>query len=791
MRPLSELLQPSPKLENHALHNLNPMPKYGSSRNQSSIQNPPPPLLNQADEDSNWPALPTKSAYKQQQSKSARAPKAGGDRIGSEPGAKSSDSDQAKNDTEKVRSARTRSSSQLNPNAEPYIHPFTTGTNTGLPNQSLGFHDPSSTHTRPDDHQYSFSRYSPIVGPTPPSLTPASHNSKGELTSDQNSHRRFFSPLAISPSPGKIAYLDRQQEEELKLKFTKDHLSGQLSLDPSPRLRDEKPPEDLADLSHTRSRPSTAGLDVNDEANDDPAEDSEFEIPYESAGQDWKEVIRDRRKLYKQFYDNLVLYAGLQNFHDEGSPPPYRFDKSNTDTLCETELRQLCLDCIAYLCDFTKHPGATAAAALQKVNANKTVLWISANQGFPTQEKPQQHPPALHTNPQDIPKFIDSIIREFRGVSGDTEEKRRSVRAKLFRRAIHLATPRMDAYRKNGLNSINQVLKSQKIQASSADGKDWEPKLQELKRLMSNNEQLPELAEWCYQNRKSWSDFIKEKELTQDKDICFHWFERLKHYLYRLSAHAFAVDIIEIAVRKVRSVRDISMVEFVKLGPHKFWYDNEDKLFKISTDGPMNILERLLASLDAANPQTSSDCRVALESEISRRKQMGDGPSQDHPAFSLDGWMKKNRALRRYYHAELQIAKVFMDQGYEYADERFIGCSKRACYVCYHFLKWYGELFKDQKFVLPGTHSKIIPLVKVPWIVSKENETLFMMDKLNGQLARHIEKALLDLNEVPLEERLQSRHLSTHASTSARKHLPSDRRKSTNSPNLFLTWRGQ
>jgi hypothetical protein len=103
-----------------------------------------------------------------------------------------------------------------------------------------------------------------------------------------------------------------------------------------------------------------------------------------------------------------------------------------------------------------------------------------------------------------------------------------SVRAEFFPRAIHLATPRMDVYRKNGLKSLNIVLKSQKIQASSADNEDWEPELRKLEGLMEEKKQLLELAEWCYQNRRSWSEII-ERELAQDKDI--HWFKELKHYL--------------------------------------------------------------------------------------------------------------------------------------------------------------------------------------------------------------------------------------------------------------------
>jgi hypothetical protein len=196
-------------------------------------------------------------------------------------------------------------------------------------------------------------------------------------------------------------------------------------------------------------------------------------------------------------------------------------------------------------------------------------------------------------------------------------------------------------------------------------------------------------------------------------------------------------------------------------------------------------LEKLLTSLDAG-PKTSSDCQKALELEDLERQRIKDDPSLAHfpsPVLTLDEWMEQHRQFRRYVHAELQIVIYFRNRKFEYADERFIGCSKRACYVCYHFLKWYGELFPDQAFVLPGKHSKIIHMVKVPWISSNENQTLFMMDKLNRQLARHIEEALL--KRVPLKERLESRHLSTDDSTNARDHVPQDRRKSTNSPHLF------
>jgi hypothetical protein len=748
---------------NHAFHN--PMPKGRSSKNQSNIQNLPPPLLSQADRDTHWPTLPTK----QQQSESSHARKAGGGRIGSEPGGRSNDQSAR---TGRV-STHTKSSSGLNPNAEPYIPPSTSGANTGVPNQAPGFDGLSS-------------------------IPPASLNSTGERASNQNPHRPYSALLATFSPSGNMELLDWKQEQELKRASLLRQ--RQLSLDTSPRSRVETPPTDLADLSHTRSRPPTPGLDENYEANDDPAEDSDsefgpnqngapsnhgrehmsnaldnaihngfgFESPNKNAEQNWQQVLyTDRHKFYIQFYDNLVLYAGLQTFHDEGSPPPYRFDKSNLNTLGKTELRQIFLDCIAYLCDVEKDPRTTAAAALQKVDDNKTVLWITANEGFPC------------TDTRNIPKFIETIIHAFRDVS---TEDRMDVRAKFFRKAIDLATLRMDTYRTTALVSLKKVLKSPKIQASSAASKGWKPELQKLKVLMEDDKQRPELAEWCYLNRRSWSDFIKQKELAQDKNI--YWFERLKHYLYRLSAHAFAVDIIAIAAREVRSVRNISEVKTFELWGNDFKYDNKGKEFEISTDGPMNILERLLESFPT-DPQTSSYCREALKEEILSREKMRDDPSHNHsasPPPTLDEWMRDRRKFRRYYHAELQIVRYFEKKGFEYADERFIGCSKRACYVCYHFLKWYGEIFPDQKFVLPGKHSKILHMVKVPWIESKDNEPLFMMDKLNVQLARHIEEALL--NKGKLEERRKIRHLSTHASTTARQHLPSDRRKLTSSPHL-------
>jgi hypothetical protein len=81
----------------------------------------------------------------------------------------------------------------------------------------------------------------------------------------------------------------------------------------------------------------------------------------------------------------------------------------------------------------------------------------------------------------------------------------------------------------------------------------------------------------------------------------------------------------------------------------------------------------------------------------------------------LNDEIRAHLALRRnivtMVHAELQIADAFSRHRYmEFVDDdKFVGCSKPACYFCYNWLSNHRH-----KYTLPATHNTIIPGCRGP-----------------------------------------------------------------------------
>jgi hypothetical protein len=83
----------------------------------------------------------------------------------------------------------------------------------------------------------------------------------------------------------------------------------------------------------------------------------------------------------------------------------------------------------------------------------------------------------------------------------------------------------------------------------------------------------------------------------------------------------------------------------------------------------------------------------------------------DPPEDRLLNKNASNTGIVTRVHAELQIADTFSrSQDMKFVDnDRYIGCSKAACYLCYRWL-----VSHNHDYVPPATHYKIIPGCRGP-----------------------------------------------------------------------------
>jgi hypothetical protein len=135
----------------------------------------------------------------------------------------------------------------------------------------------------------------------------------------------------------------------------------------------------------------------------------------------------------------------------------------------------------------------------------------------------------------------------------------------------------------------------------------------------------------------------------------------------------------------------------------------------------------------------------------------------------LDGGIRarlvSRKSITTRVHAELQIADKFSrDQYMEFVgDDKYVGCSKLACYFCYNWLSSHKH-----KYTLPATHHKIIPGCRGP--DSSINEAgAGVLKEMYMKLCGRLDQDILDflLSSAHGDAHLGRQYMSTEGSSRA------------------------
>ncbi|KAI0160655.1 hypothetical protein GGR57DRAFT_499333 [Xylariaceae sp. FL1272] len=374
----------------------------------------------------------------------------------------------------------------------------------------------------------------------------------------------------------------------------------------------------------------------------------------------------------KSFYPRLVLFEALAGFKDEHERRP------TTGDAMRDACRQF-LDHFAYLCDVRKGGATVTAAALQRLRKGN-VLWLAANEGISWEVK----------------VYANSILQMLQSMNAHTESE---IREQIFHHAVKMCMPRLEFYK----TQLKLYATRCRMELRKLLPEERVISLRRALKILSEpprNLDMSNLIERCYGMRGDQIDTIRKMSThSQGQDD----FGRLAHFIGRLGATRFAVDSIVRTTSQAPDLRRISVahaLEAPSLGAIRL---------NLTDMSPYEIVRQVCDDSSARNERTT---QLALHAIVDL-----DLPSYRNLDDSIRARLANRSPFETRVHAELQIADHFSRRGYEFVgSDKYIGCSKPACYFCYN---WLG--YHKHNYVQPATHQKIIPMCRGPDIDINES----------------------------------------------------------------------
>lgn len=155
----------------------------------------------------------------------------------------------------------------------------------------------------------------------------------------------------------------------------------------------------------------------------------------------------------------------------------------------------------------------------------------------------------------------------------------------------------------------------------------------------------------------------------------------LAHFIGRLGAHQYAVLMIVRAMMKVTSLQQISKVRIEQSSEVQVV-----TLHRNSLD-PYNLLKQICKKTSEVGSSSRLHRFVDIDYESDLQQKMQHTPP-----------------IPTRVHAELLLVDLFSRRSFDFADEdKYIGCSKPACYFCYSWISHHRK-----EFILPPSHNKVI-----------------------------------------------------------------------------------
>ncbi|KAI9669193.1 MAG: hypothetical protein M1817_004735 [Caeruleum heppii] len=361
-------------------------------------------------------------------------------------------------------------------------------------------------------------------------------------------------------------------------------------------------------------------------------------------------------KLLRRFYEPLVLLSVLDSVRGPqlGREP---LVLPGPDTLGTAELSREFVNQVAYICDFKTGGDTVTACALESTPAT-VIIWLAANRAIGAK----------------VIDFLRHILENLRGMSDASVERRQVSEQSLFSNIVRFGIQRAKTYQRFLRGPLERTIKvlRQSRNGFDEDLADWLHSLQDL--------ELLELCRMCYQERNS--RFVQElaRRSTPNADH----FLQTRHYIGRLGSYLKATKILLTAGCKLPALFDSFEIKICEYLP------------SVSPPVPENelSLDRMLGRMLPAH--------TALEEVLQYQEALA---FMDQKFRLLDQVKEqyRNKTFKPRVHAELILLEHFHRHNLEFVNrDKYIGCSKPACYCCYLYIRAHpGD------FVHPACHNKL------------------------------------------------------------------------------------
>ena len=207
-----------------------------------------------------------------------------------------------------------------------------------------------------------------------------------------------------------------------------------------------------------------------------------------------------------------------------------------------------------------------------------------------------------------------------------------------------------------------------------------------LKLFQGFNDDISSLCNFSYQQRKcqcmrELQRHIGEEHATSDHpESRRENFRLARHFIGRLGSHLRAARILVTAARRLPSLFDNFTIKTLPSPKPPKLPPPVDHLTTLS-----GIIKRML-------PAGSDDTPRVQEALTIMDSKFG---IQDRVQAQYE-----DKDFRPRVHAELHVLEYFYKEGLSFVDDdRFIGCSKPACYCCYLYITYHPG-----RFVRPACH---------------------------------------------------------------------------------------
>ncbi|KAI1295096.1 hypothetical protein F5Y03DRAFT_310112 [Xylaria venustula] len=395
-------------------------------------------------------------------------------------------------------------------------------------------------------------------------------------------------------------------------------------------------------------------------------------------------------QLWRRFYEPLVLLRILGKTRGEHSPNPEQ----------QNPVHRF-LDNLAYLLDHDKGGLTTSAIGLEDAS-ERFNFWVASN------------------NPKHSIKsaaFLTSILHDLRKIADSPTSGRVLLQENLVRRCIVFAMHRV---KKEAKMLYKLVTKCMRLLTSTEDTElcQW---LQQFK-----GAEPSEICFLAYQGRDSpmMKRLGRHLQPHGDLSVVDGQFVAIKDFIHRLGRLAHHIR----APQQI--VEDVSN--------HAGLRNILDE-FQVHPIKPQLTIDRPQAEPDIHIYSIMNRMLPCGEFDA-RYREAADAMNQKYNIVSHFKKEYNNKSFAPLMHAEIQVLEHFWGKRQFFNDDRYIGCSKPACYCCHLYMQHHPA-----RCVVPQTSRNVYlnwGLKALPQ-GSLDAEYIHQRDILN-EMAKSIRKDALD-----------------------------------------------